>query len=67
MLKLNDNIRLSAYERDFLSFAAQEPVNPSTVTQHDDWIDYAIEKVWNGDTPEFRLMRAVLESHKIGK
>lgn len=65
MIRLNDNIRLTEQERDRLSFYAMEPVNPDTVENHDAWIDYAINEVWDGDTPEERLMRAILSDQKI--
>ena len=65
MIRLNDTIRLTAKEKDFLSFAAQEAANPGTVREHDAWVDHAIENVWDEDIPEFRLMRAILSDQKI--
>jgi len=65
MLNLNGQVKLSRQEKDFLSFAAREAVNPGTVQEHDAWVDHAIENVWNDDIPESRLMRAVLSEKKI--
>ena len=65
MIRLNNKIRLTDQEKDFLSFATQEAANPGTVQEHDAWVDHAIENVWNEDIPEFRLMRAILSDQKI--
>jgi len=65
MIRLGEKIRLSASEKDRLFFMAQEPANPDTVKNHDAWIDHAIQEIWNGDTPEERLVRAIAIDQKI--
>ena len=65
MIRLDDKIRLTDNEKDRLSFYALEPANPDTVKDHDAWIDHATNEVWDGDTPEEKLMRAILSDQKI--
>ncbi len=65
MIKLGDKIRLTETEKNRLSFMAGEPTNPGTVQEHDAWIDHATNSVWIDETPEDRLMRAILSDAKI--
>lgn len=65
MIKLGDKIRLTEAEKNRLSFMADEPVNPGTVREHNAWVDHATNHVWIGETPEDRLMRAILSDAKI--
>jgi hypothetical protein len=65
MIRSGQKIRLTADEKQRLSNMVMEPVAPETIDDHNAWIDHAVENVWNGDTPEEKLMRAVLSDQKI--
>jgi hypothetical protein len=65
MIRSGQKIRLTADEKQRLSNMVMEPVDPETIDDHNAWIDHAVENVWNGDTPEEKLMRAVLSDQKI--
>jgi hypothetical protein len=65
MIRSGQKIRLTAEEKQRLSNMVMEPVAPETIDDHNAWIDHAVENVWNGDTPEEKLMRAVLSDQKI--
>lgn len=65
MIRLGKKVRLTEDEKKRLSSMAMEPAAPETVEDHNAWIEHAAENVWNGDTPEEKLMRAVLSDQKI--
>lgn len=65
MIRSGQKIRLTADEKQRLSNMAMEPVAPETINDHNAWIEHAAENVWNGDTPEEKLMSAVLSDQKI--
>lgn len=65
MIRLNNQIRLTENEKALLSDMVMEPAAPETVNDHNAWVEHAVENVWNGDTPEEKLMRAILTGQKI--
>lgn len=65
MIRLGKKVRLTEDEKRRLSSMVMEPAAPETVEDHNAWIEHAAENVWNGDTPEEKLMRAVLSDQKI--
>lgn len=67
MIRSGNKIRLTAAEKERLSFYAQEPVNPGTVADHDAWIEHSAQKIWTDDTPEERLIRAILNAERIAR
>lgn len=65
MLRAGDKIRLTDTEKRELSGNAFERANPQTVEEYNTWIDHLCGNVWDGDNPEERLMRAILQGRRI--
>ena len=63
MIRLGGKIRLTGTEKETLSVAAMERVNPTTPDEYDAWIVRAIG-IWDDDTPEDKLMRAIIAGLK---
>lgn len=64
MIKAGDKIRLDRREQKLLSDLAMEPVNPQTTDDLEAWVEHAVQNIWNEETPEDRLMRAILQDFK---
>jgi len=65
MLRYGTKIRLSLQEREQLSGLAGEVVNPESVADYNAWLRHLADTVWAEDTPEDRLVRAILAGQTL--
>lgn len=61
---LGGRVRLEKKEKEILEMYAGEPVNPVTVQDLNAWVDH-LSRPNPEDTPEERLMRAVILGFRI--